>query len=125
MANKTCQICGKPSGMYPICLECNKLKEEGKVTKCDICGKWYIVEEGCCENKQEKTNKCLACGKEANNGPLCLSCYKEKERVKKEFKGNRNQQEIKDHYFAQRSMLYKIKNPEYIMKGIIRLIAIS
>jgi len=35
-----CQICGKKAGYYPLCKECNKLKEDGKVTKCVDCGKW-------------------------------------------------------------------------------------
>ncbi|MCX6666079.1 MAG: hypothetical protein NT038_08510 [Euryarchaeota archaeon] len=35
-----CQICGKKSGYYPICIDCNKLKEQGKITKCQECGIW-------------------------------------------------------------------------------------
>ncbi len=35
-----CQICGAKSGFYPLCKECNKLKDEGKVTKCEECGVW-------------------------------------------------------------------------------------
>lgn len=125
MSDKLCQICGNPSGKYPICVKCNKLKEEGKVLKCDICGKWHSVEQKCCEEKQEKHGECIVCSSEAKYGPLCLDCYKEKESFKKEFKGDRNPQEIKDHYFAQRRMLYKIKNPEYVLKGTIRLISTS
>jgi len=35
-----CQICGKKAGYYPLCKECNRLKEEGKISKCIDCGKW-------------------------------------------------------------------------------------
>jgi hypothetical protein len=35
-----CQICGKKAGYYPLCKECNQLKEEGKISKCIDCGKW-------------------------------------------------------------------------------------
>lgn len=35
-----CQICGAKSGFYPLCKDCNKLKDEGKVTKCEECGVW-------------------------------------------------------------------------------------
>jgi len=35
-----CQICNAKSGFYPICRECNKLKEEGTITKCKECGIW-------------------------------------------------------------------------------------
>ena len=47
-----CQICGKKSGYYPLCVDCNKLKEQGKVTKCLECGIW------------KKDNK-----------PLCFDCW--------------------------------------------------
>jgi hypothetical protein len=35
-----CQICGKKSSFYPLCTEHNRLKAEGKVTKCKDCGIW-------------------------------------------------------------------------------------
>lgn len=35
-----CQICGAKSGFYPLCKECNELKNEGEVTKCEECGVW-------------------------------------------------------------------------------------
>ena len=35
-----CQICGGKSGFYPLCRECNKLKDKGEVTKCQECGIW-------------------------------------------------------------------------------------
>lgn len=31
MTSKTCEICGNPNGFYPLCKECNKLKDEGKI----------------------------------------------------------------------------------------------
>lgn len=123
MSKRTCDVCGKPSGFYPICIDCNKLKEEDMVKKCMQCGKWYHVDKGCCKEATEKP--CLVCGRESKYGPLCIECYKQKESVKKEFKGDRSPQEIKDHYFAQKNMLFRIKNPEYVMNGTIRLIAIS
>jgi len=52
-----CQICGKKAGYYPLCKDCNKLKEEGKVTKCVECGKW---------------NK--------NPGDLCIDCWLQKKK---------------------------------------------
>ncbi len=35
-----CQICGAKSGFFPLCKDCNELKERGKVTKCEDCGIW-------------------------------------------------------------------------------------
>ena len=40
LSMKTCSVCGKPSGKYPICFTCNKLKNDGSVIKCDTCGVW-------------------------------------------------------------------------------------
>ena len=34
-----CNLCGGQSGKYYLCFNCNKLKEEGKIAKCDDCGK--------------------------------------------------------------------------------------
>jgi len=47
-----CQICGEKSGYYPLCVECNRLKEQGKVTKCQECGIW-----------------------KEDNKPLCYECW--------------------------------------------------
>ena len=43
-----CQICGEKSGFYPLCKKCNKLKEEGKVTKCQECGIWKKGDKPLC-----------------------------------------------------------------------------
>ena len=49
---KTCAICGKPSGMYPLCREHLKMKAEGKVVKCEDCGVWHLIDEPCdCEDE--------------------------------------------------------------------------
>ena len=55
-----CQVCGGKSGFYPLCKECNFLKDEGKVTKCEECGIW---KEG--------------------NKPLCHECWLKKDKEEK------------------------------------------
>lgn len=83
---KACAICGKPSGNYMFCFACNKLKDEGKVVKCEICGKWHLINEPCnCieqnkaeepkvdEAKQELT--CLFCKEPSNGKHFCYKCY--------------------------------------------------
>lgn len=88
-----CQVCGKPSGFFPLCKECNSLKDKGKVTKCEDCGKWYIKNEGCKCHASKKENKlptpcisqtasnleenaCILCKNPTNNGFLfCKDCY--------------------------------------------------
>lgn len=49
-----CQVCGAASGKYPLCCDCNKKKEEGKVFKCPKCGRWHYVEAPCPENTEQK-----------------------------------------------------------------------
>jgi hypothetical protein len=52
-----CQICGANSGFYPLCKECNRLKEEGKVTKCVECGIWKKGDKPLCYECYLKTKK--------------------------------------------------------------------
>lgn len=87
---KTCAICGKPSGFYPLCSSCLKLRDEGKVKKCDTCGAWYFFENGCphCsisidELSDKKVGSfsssdltCLLCGMPSNGKHFCTKCYK-------------------------------------------------
>lgn len=72
-----CQICGKKAGYYPLCKECNKLKESGKVTKCIDCGKW---------------NK--------NPGSRCYDCYlkskRNEEKKSDKYKATHGEIEEKD-----------------------------
>ncbi|RZN39095.1 MAG: hypothetical protein EFT35_04005 [Methanophagales archaeon ANME-1-THS] len=51
-----CQICGEDSGFYPLCRECNKRKEEGKVTKCGECGEWKNGDKPLCQKCYYKKN---------------------------------------------------------------------
>ena len=94
---KYCDVCGKPSGMYPLCNACFKLRDEGKVIKCEECGKWHLIDKACEEcgawYKQAKTatekkenknsyvedddyqSNCLICGNEAYGYLFCKECY--------------------------------------------------
>src|SRR5690606_4151476 len=64
MAGKTCQICGKPSGIYPLCKEHLELKNAGKVVKNES-GSWVVVEE----DKTTGETNCVICGKSSNGKP--------------------------------------------------------
>lgn len=93
---KVCEICGKPSGIYPLCTDCFKLRDEGKVAKCEKCGAWFKTSKGCpnCKPKQKEQKKqlstkqntvitidinnrsrCITCGKETDGLLFCTSCY--------------------------------------------------
>jgi hypothetical protein len=50
-----CQICGEPSGYFPICRSCNDLKEKGEVRKCDECGKWMKSNKSLCKDCWSKS----------------------------------------------------------------------
>ena len=95
MTSKTCIICGKPSGNYLFCFSCNKLKDEGKVVKCETCKKWHLAEKPCecapakvlapssdrqvasASNEKESSGElmCLICGEPSNGQHLCKQCY--------------------------------------------------
>lgn len=83
---KTCEICGKPSGMYPLCKDCFKLKDNGAVEKCPNCNTWHKINEPCkCARKEETIiqpnekieteTECILCGKESNGYLFCKECY--------------------------------------------------
>lgn len=42
-----CQVCGNYSGKYPLCKNCNSLKEQGIVIKCQKCGNWHYSDAPC------------------------------------------------------------------------------
>lgn len=45
-----CQVCGKPSGYYPLCNVCFGLRDKKLVNKCEICGKWSKTGDDYCDN---------------------------------------------------------------------------
>ena len=77
MTSKFCQICNKPSGMYPLCKEHLKMKDEGKVIK-DNNGKWVLKEFVNTTIVHNTQTNCLICGDKTENGFLfCKRCYNE------------------------------------------------
>lgn len=112
---KFCDICGKPSGMFPLCREHNQMKEQGKVVKCEFCGKWHyrnkpcdcirnsvpdnLFDEGKKETADIKSNsvvineqnksRCIACGRSTDGLLFCTSCY---------------------HKFKHKTLLFRVTN---------------
>ena len=95
---KNCQICGKPSGMYPLCRTHLAMKANFEVEKCEICGTWYETKNACpnckkmekgetqntsIENQENNVvvineknkHKCITCGKPVDGVLFCVSCY--------------------------------------------------
>ena len=75
---KSCSICGKPSGMYPLCKTHMEMKNNGEVVKCEKCGTWHLTQETCkCKIEKEDKNEitCLICGKPSNGKHFCYDCW--------------------------------------------------
>lgn len=131
---KTCVICGKPSGMYPLCLEHLQMKKEGKVIKCEKCGTWHLTNEVCkCENnkennviKSEHESVCIICGESTKNGnAFCNDCYKNIKEKMKNINKNEDFFALKDHYYNLKSSIFRIVNKEYVISNLYRLTALA
>lgn len=119
MAAKNCQICGKNSGIYPLCVEHLELKNQGKVVKSPE-GSWILLPE-----EKPTDSECLICSEPAKGKPLCLDCYKETIERKDEFDKNQKPFELKDYYFNLRSNIYRIANFEYVKNNSKKLFALA
>ena len=141
MAGKTCAICGKPSGMYPLCMSCMKEKNNGNVVKCEKCGAWHRASETCiCSAQAAKApepaktetikssvgiGQCIICGESAPNGSLCKKCWYEMTEYKDTFNKNSKVFEFKDHYFNLKSNIYRMTNFDYVQSNCNRLMALA
>jgi len=119
IAGKTCQICGKPSGIYPLCKEHLQLKNDGKVVKNES-GTWVLVSE-----VETIESKCVICSNPSIGKTLCSDCYKESVERKDEFDKNQKPFELKDYYFNLRSNIYRITNFEYVKNNSKKLFALA
>ncbi len=83
----SCKICGGKSGIYPLCPDCFKLRDSGKIEKCEECGEWHYTNESCkCKRKtvvKDITKEfstsdltCIICGEISNGKHFCYDCYK-------------------------------------------------
>ena len=129
---KTCQICGKPSGMYPLCPACFKLRDAGKALKCEECGTWHLSEKACsCKantistKTSEEETTCIICGSPSNGKPQCLDCYHETRDFVASLNKNGTVREIRDHYYNLRDSIFTMKTLEYAKTNSNKLIAIA
>lgn len=127
---KTCQICGKPSGMYPLCKTHLTMKNDGEVIKCETCGMWFEVKNGCsnCKQKESKPENeltCLICGEPSNGKPQCKDCYYEMIDFKDSLDKNSKAFELKDYYYNLKSNIYRMKTFDYVKSNCNKLLAIA
>lgn len=48
MKYKKCIVCGRNiDDKYTFCLECNRQKTQGIITKCEVCGRWHYKNAPC------------------------------------------------------------------------------
>lgn len=79
-----CQICGAKSGYYPLCKNCFKLRDEGKITKCKDCGIWKKGIKPLCPECLLKKNKLK---QKLSNGYKVSDFKDEKENFRSKFPG--------------------------------------
>ena len=114
MAN--CQICGKPSGYYPLCKSCNASKNAKPTQE---------IKAIVTSTTPAPKGTCIVCEDNAPNGDLCRKCWYEMIDFKDSFNKNSKIFELKDYYFNLRSNIYRMKNFEFIKSNCNKLMALS
>lgn len=123
MAGKTCQICGKPSGIYPLCVDCLKKKSDGLIVKNEETGKWKEKIQKIEESTGD--NSCIICKKQAKYD-LCYSCYTNKNKIKEELEGSVSTfDDAKDYYNNLKYNIFRLKDIDYAKTACTKLMAIG
>ncbi|HHU60213.1 TPA: hypothetical protein GXZ34_04780 [bacterium] len=130
---KTCQICGKPSGMYPLCYNHMRLKNEGKVVKNEKTKRWELVEKAPSKKEEVKSkdvssdsnNSCIVCGESAPYGPQCIACYSESKEYKQQIDKNSRLQELGSYYYNLHGNIYRMNDFAKVKSNSNKLFAIA
>lgn len=127
MTGKTCQICGKKSGMYPLCKEHLAMKTNGDVIKCKTCGTWIETKIGCTNCKQEANHQtsCIICGNDSYGKDVCKSCYTEIINTQENIDKNKKKWELKDYYYNLKAFIGRLKNYDEAISNLYKLYAIA
>ncbi len=130
---KFCQVCKKPSGMYPLCFEHMKLKNEGKVVKDEKTNKWKVINNSNKTNefkkpdlvKSDENRLCIVCGEASPNGPQCRSCYYETKEYKQQIDKNSRLQELSSYYYNLNGNIFRMSDFTKIKSNCNKLFAIA
>lgn len=133
----SCKICGNKSGIYPLCPDCFKLRDTGKIEKCEDCGEWHYTDKPCKCKKPKSIVKeqpketitsdltCIICGEDSNGKPQCKSCYYESRDFMETLDKNSNVRKLRDHYYNLKERIFIIKTLVEAQKQCNKLIAIA
>lgn len=126
MTGKICDICGKSSGIYPLCKEHLQMKNEGLVIKNENTGKWELsnIEDDEIEYIND-SEICYVCGDYAPNGKQCKNCYYETKEYMDSMDKNRKANEIRDYYYSLKQNIFRIKSLKYKESNCNKLIALA
>lgn len=90
---KKCVICGKDGYSYfPFCYEHLRMKNDGKIIKCEKCETWHLADQHCKCHEEKKVlsnenlnnvviidenskSRCITCGKHTDGLLFCSICY--------------------------------------------------
>lgn len=114
MPGKTCEICGKQSGIYPLCPNCFKLRDEGKIIKDKKTNKWIL---------NENPKKCLLC-ENTTNSILCNIHYEKMLKLKEKL-FSMTYEDLDKYYYNLDSHIYKYRFSNQYRLNALKLIAIA
>ena len=122
--SKKCELCGivtMNDGV--LCNDCHALYNNKIIDRCDKCGEWYVLSEGCCSEE-----KCPICGAFSGDG-LCGDCsvnisvYVREIKIKAQLM---SQEEFLDYFEVWRSnAAHNINSEEDYIKNCLKLYAFA
>lgn len=108
-----CQVCGKSTKFnFPLCKDCNKLKEQGEIIQCAECGKWNEKGVVCeCKRVKEESkpieHKCPICDTLTKNKYICNECYKKVDNHIEIINKNTTITKLRDYYYNLKGYIYR------------------
>lgn len=126
---KNCVICGKYSGIYPLCVHHLQMKARGEVIKCEKCGTWFELKDGCpnCDQftEEEKAMKCVICGDTSPGHNFCIECHDIAEEYMSGLDRNSSVRKMRDYYYNLKERIVIINGIEEAQEQCKKLLGIA